>query len=82
MKLIDEIHECLLLFQILKLSNGKIQINGSTGVAAAWGFHYYLKYVCKAHISWDSEQLNLPSTLPDADLTIVSNDRLVSHHNN
>ena len=34
-----------------------IQVTATTGVAAAWGIHYYLKYYCNVHISWDVDQL-------------------------
>ena len=34
-----------------------VHIVGSTGVAAAWGLHHYLKYYCQAHISWETSQL-------------------------
>lgn len=55
-----------------------MSITGSSGVAAAMGFYYYLSEFCGCHISWAGDQLNLPATLPhiaDA-LTIVANDRL------
>ena len=34
-----------------------IQVTATTGVAAAWGIHYYLKYYCNVHISWDVDHL-------------------------
>jgi hypothetical protein len=34
-----------------------IQVTATTGVAAAWGIHHYLKYYCNVHISWDVNQL-------------------------
>lgn len=46
-------------------SNDKqIFITGSSGVAVAYGFHHYLKYYCKMHISWNGNQLRLPQILP------------------
>eukprot|EP00091_Calanus_sinicus_P016841 TRINITY_DN36435_c0_g1_i1.p1 TRINITY_DN36435_c0_g1~~TRINITY_DN36435_c0_g1_i1.p1 ORF type:complete len:184 (-),score=38.43 TRINITY_DN36435_c0_g1_i1:237-731(-) len=56
--------------------NGVTTINivGSTGVAAAWGLHHYLKYFCQAHISWETSQLNLPDPLPEVQLTLTAND--------
>ena len=43
----------------------KLVLSGTTGVAAAWAFHHYLKYYCKAHISWSGNQLKtIPTPLP------------------
>ena len=36
---------------------GQLVVQGNTGVSAAWAFHHYLKYYCKAHISWSGNQL-------------------------
>lgn len=44
--------------------DGKIVLRGSSGVAQASALNWYLKYVCRCHISWDSVQLNLPDPLP------------------
>lgn len=63
------------IFQLQKTSENIIKITASSGVAAAWGFHYYLKHFCKAHISWEATQLNMPDVLPMVHLKIVSNDR-------
>ena len=41
-----------------------VQIRASSGVMAAWGFHYYLTQYCNCHVSWDADQLNLPANLP------------------
>lgn len=67
-------------FKIEKV-NGTVYITGTTGVAAATGFHYYLKYFCNAHISWEVSQLNLPETLPDVDVTITLNDKFRYYQN-
>lgn len=46
-------------------SNGqKIILRGNNAVSLASAFHWYLKYTCKAHISWFGNQLNLPEQLP------------------
>ncbi|XP_028391775.1 alpha-N-acetylglucosaminidase-like [Dendronephthya gigantea] len=43
----------------------ELVLSGTTGVAAAWAFHHYLKYYCKAHISWSGNQLKtIPKPLP------------------
>lgn len=63
------------VFTILKNDDEeKVNIVGSSGVAAAWGFHHYLKYYCLCHISWDGNQINIPPVLPVANVTVVAND--------
>ena len=43
----------------------KLVLTGTTGVAAAWAFYHFLKYDCKAHISWSGNQLEtIPKPLP------------------
>lgn len=43
----------LLHFPILPFSNLYFRIKGTTGVEIASGLHWYLKYKCNAHVSWD-----------------------------
>ena len=40
--------------------DGKIVIEGRTGVCLATGFNHYLKYCCNAHVSQMSKQVDLP----------------------
>jgi len=64
----------------LQTKDGRVYITGSSGVAAAWGFYYYLSQYCDCHISWAGNQLNVPSplpVLPSGGITVVSNDRCV-----
>ncbi|XP_076231245.1 N-acetyl-alpha-glucosaminidase [Calliopsis andreniformis] len=68
-------------FSISKTPLGKIEIVGTSGVAAAWGLHYYLKHYCNVHISWEGNQLELPNTLPDAYVNVTSNDRFRYYQN-
>ena len=63
--------------QIQKNSLEQIEILGTSGVAAAWGLHYYLKNYCYVHISWEGNQLELPNALPDVCVNVTSNDRLL-----
>ncbi|TJZ63361.1 alpha-N-acetylglucosaminidase [Sphingobacterium olei] len=42
----------------------KVVLKGNTPVAVASALHWYLKYVCNCHISWNSDQLDLPDLLP------------------
>ncbi|XP_046664926.1 alpha-N-acetylglucosaminidase-like isoform X2 [Homalodisca vitripennis] len=70
------------VFKIYKSENDSIvEIEGSSGVAAAWGFHHYLKYFCNCHISWDDNQLNLSSVLPPANVQKVAKDRFRYYQN-
>lgn len=48
----------------IETQNGKIVIRGNNAVAMATGYNWYLKYHCKANVSWFGDQLNLPSVLP------------------
>lgn len=43
---------------------GKVVLRGNNPVALASAFHWYLKYTCKAQLSWFGDQLNLPERLP------------------
>lgn len=46
-------------------NNKKLQITANTGVAAAWGFNYYLKYYCNSTVNWSGKNINLvPNELP------------------
>ena len=67
------------LFDVqLTYHNGKVLITGTKGLAAAWGFYYYLSQYCDCHISWAGDQVNLPESLPqlpEQGVTVTSNDR-------
>lgn len=55
----------------------RIQIHGSTGVAAAWGFQYYAKRYCGCHFSWSGNQvdtLTLPLPRLKVPVKVVAND--------
>lgn len=45
-------------------SAGRIEVSGTDAGVLLTGVHWYLKYVCGAHISWSGSQLDLPATLP------------------
>ncbi|XP_050682775.1 alpha-N-acetylglucosaminidase [Leptidea sinapis] len=61
--------------------NGELHIRGSTGIAAVWGFYYYLKKYCKSHIGWQVQNVNIPSPLPEVDEVVVANDRFRYYQN-
>ncbi|KAB0799964.1 hypothetical protein PPYR_07844 [Photinus pyralis] len=69
------------VFKLERLSSGNVQITGSTGVAAASGFHHYLKYYCSCHVSWEASNLNLPSPLPNVNVTVNAQDRFRYYQN-
>ncbi|MFE4869023.1 alpha-N-acetylglucosaminidase [Streptomyces sp. NPDC056682] len=43
---------------------GRILVEGSTPAVQLAGFHWYLRHIAHAHISWAGEQTRLPSRLP------------------
>ncbi|GIP31644.1 alpha-N-acetylglucosaminidase [Paenibacillus sp. J2TS4] len=74
-RLIGEAYASQLRFELLNCTDGVhrfqieeadglIVIRGTTPVAQAAGFHWYLKYCCRCSISWCGDQLKLPATLP------------------
>lgn len=67
----------------LSKDNGDVPVRvvGSSGVAAAWGAHHYLTHHCGAHISWDGDQLKLPTPLPVVNETVASIDRYKYYQN-
>ncbi|XP_014246594.1 alpha-N-acetylglucosaminidase [Cimex lectularius] len=70
------------VFKVKKLNSSElVNIAASSGVAAAWGFHHYLKEFCNCHISWDGDQLNLPAEFPNVDITVVANDKFRYYQN-
>ncbi|KAK9875682.1 hypothetical protein WA026_009478 [Henosepilachna vigintioctopunctata] len=68
-------------FKLESLRNGSVNIMGTNGVAAATGFNYYLKYYCKCHISWETQQLKMPEELPYVNVKIKFNDRFRYYQN-
>lgn len=65
----------------LEKKNNSIHIVGSSGVAAAYGFQYYLRNFCQCHISWDHDQLNLPDSWPEVKIFVKSIDRYRYYQN-
>ncbi|AZM52885.1 alpha-N-acetylglucosaminidase [Streptomyces sp. WAC 01529] len=45
-------------------TTGRIEVSGTTPAVLLTGVHWYLKYVCGAHITWNGRQLELPRRLP------------------
>ncbi|MGP3979499.1 alpha-N-acetylglucosaminidase [Streptomyces sp. KR80] len=45
-------------------STGRIEVSATSPAVLLTGVHWYLKYVCGAHISWAGSQLALPRRLP------------------
>ena len=58
-------------------NNEKVLITANSGVAAAWGFNYYLKYYTNSSVYWSGKNINLNSkSLPKVDqiVKITAND--------
>ncbi|XP_076439887.1 alpha-N-acetylglucosaminidase-like isoform X2 [Babylonia areolata] len=51
----------------------RLEITGTTGVAAAMGFYYYLKTYCDSQFTWGGEHIHLPSPLPPVSSPVVIN---------
>ncbi|XP_046631090.1 alpha-N-acetylglucosaminidase-like isoform X2 [Daphnia pulicaria] len=69
-------------FQVIKTpENTTVFLQGSTGVMAAWGFHYYLTQLCHCQVSWDADQLDLPVILPEVSVRITSLDKFRYYQN-
>lgn len=45
-------------------STGRVTVAATGPATALTGVHWYLKYVCGAHISWSGSRLGLPARLP------------------
>lgn len=65
----------------LKTHEGVLNIKASTGVAAVWGFNYYLKKYCKSQIEWQTKNVRIPFPLPEVDEIVVANDRFRYYQN-
>ncbi|KAK6188714.1 hypothetical protein SNE40_004838 [Patella caerulea] len=64
--------------------NGVQKISGSTGVAVAMGFYYYIKYYCNGQFTWAGQQVNLPvnlPTIPSPGITKTTIDRFRYYQN-
>ncbi|TJZ56093.1 alpha-N-acetylglucosaminidase [Streptomyces piniterrae] len=45
-------------------ARGRITVAATTPATLLTGVHWYLKYTCRAHLSWAGDQLELPARLP------------------
>jgi hypothetical protein len=48
--------------------NSQTVFRGSSGVALASAFHWWLKHLCACQITWHDEQIALPDVLPNGTL--------------
>lgn len=65
----------------LRTIDGKLSIRASTGVAAVWGFNYYLKKYCNSQIEWQNSNVNIPDPLPEVNEYVIANDRFRYYEN-
>ncbi|MBS1704723.1 MAG: alpha-N-acetylglucosaminidase C-terminal domain-containing protein [Armatimonadetes bacterium] len=63
-------------------SQGKVQVVGTTAVAMCRGAYDYLKDYCHCLVTWDGDQLALPTTFPDAQLDSGPNPNIYRHYFN
>ncbi|TQK44053.1 alpha-N-acetylglucosaminidase [Streptomyces sp. SLBN-118] len=59
-------------------SRGLVEVEGTSPAVLLTGVHWYLKYVCRAHISWSGSRLDLPVLLP-APRTALERSATVPH---
>ncbi|GHH74559.1 hypothetical protein GCM10018793_16070 [Streptomyces sulfonofaciens] len=45
-------------------TRGRVRVEGTSAAVQLTGVHWYLKYVCGAHLTWNGSQLDLPALLP------------------
>lgn len=64
----------------LTTSENRLLIKASSGVAAVWGFNYFLKY-CESQIAWQVQRVDIPSLLPRMNISYVANDRFRYYQN-
>lgn len=65
------------VFVLDQAGQDQVSIVGSSGVAAAMGFQYYVTQYCGGHFSWSGNQVALPSPLPwdePGPVRVVAND--------
>lgn len=65
----------------LRTSQNTLRIKASSGVAAVWGFNYYLKKYCKSQIAWQVKNVVIPDPLPEVDEVVVASDRFRYYQN-
>lgn len=70
-------------FKLSSIDDGRILIEGTSGVAVSMGFYHYLKYWCNAQRTWAGQQTELPAQLPTIiqPVLITSNDRFRYYKN-
>nr|KAG5689260.1 hypothetical protein BaRGS_006380 [Batillaria attramentaria] len=67
----------------LQTVDQKMQVTGSTGIAAAMGVYYYLKYYCDSQYTWAGKNIRLPATLPviATPITMTAQDKFRYYQN-
>ncbi|XP_026736420.1 alpha-N-acetylglucosaminidase [Trichoplusia ni] len=58
-----------------------LNIKASTGLAAVWGFNYYIKKYWKSQIEWQSKRIQVPMDIVEVNETVVANDRFRYYQN-
>ncbi|WP_030548616.1 alpha-N-acetylglucosaminidase [Streptomyces albus] len=50
---------------------GRVEVAGTSPAVLLTGVNWYLKYVCRAHLSWSGSRTDLPRRLPAPDRPLV-----------
>lgn len=59
-------------FEIVPSKNGKIELRGSSPLAEAAAFGWYLKHIANGHLSWNGCRIPAKFPVPDEKVTISS----------
>lgn len=65
----------------LKTTQDQLHIRASSGLAAVWGFHHFLKKYTNSHVGWQVTNINIPTPLPEVEDLVISNDRFRYYQN-
>lgn len=69
------------VFALRTSGSNYLSIRASSGVAAVWGYNYFLKHYCKSQITWQVQNFQRLDRLPKVDVVVVANDRFRYYQN-
>lgn len=65
----------------IKTTQDQLHIRASSGLAAVWGFHHFLKKYTNSHVGWQVKNINIPTPLPEVEDLVIANDRFRYYQN-
>jgi len=69
-------------FTYIQTDGGNLKIQAGTAVDASYALNYYLKYLCRKHISWAGNNMGkIPSPLPRVKLSFGVRSKLRYYQN-